>query len=101
MPNLCMYSMCVKGAKEKVEEFLKVIQADYDYGTMEFSHDRHLFRVFEACCNGIEELSDNRYQAIIDGDCAWSVHTCMFEDGYYSDIKGRFPRRVQRNCIAA
>ena len=101
MPNLCMYSMCVKGKKEKVEEFIKVIKAYYDYGTMEFGFSRHLFRVFEADCDEIEDLGNNVYQAIIGGNCAWSVSTCMFENGYYNNIKKRYPRRVQRNYFAA
>ena len=91
MPNYCNYSMCVKGKKENIEEFVKVIQAHYDYNTMEFSHDRHLFRVFDAYYDEIEELADNSYQVVINGCCAWSVISCMFEDGYYSDIKERFP----------
>ena len=90
MPNYCNYSMCVVGAKENVEEFIKVIKADYDYGTMEFSHDRHMFRVFEAENDEIEERFDGKFQAIIDGYCAWSVASCMLERGYYSDCKARY-----------
>lgn len=90
MPNYCNYSMCVVGRKENVEEFIKVIEADYDYGSMEFSHDRHMFRVFEAEVNEIEERYAGVYQAIISGYCAWSVHSCMLEGGYYEDFKKSF-----------
>lgn len=87
MPNYCNYSMCVVGKKKNVEEFIKVMQADYNYGTMEFSHDRHMFRVFEAECDGVEERCDDTYQAIINGYCAWSVTSCMLEGGYYREFK--------------
>lgn len=90
MPNLCMYSMCVKGKKENIEEFIKVIEANYNYGTMEFSYDRHFFRVFEAYYEEIEQVKDDIYQVIIGGDCAWSVSSCMFDNhslGYYATFK--------------
>ena len=87
MPNYCNYSMCVVGKKENIEEFIKVIQADYNYGAMEFSYDRHMFRVFEAVCDEIEERFDGRYQVIINGYCAWSVASCMLEHGYYREFK--------------
>ena len=92
MPNYCYYQMCVKGSKKNVDEFIKVINAHYDYGTMEFSHDRHFFRVFEANCDEIEEVDDDVYKAYISGDCAWSVSTCMLENGYYKDVKERYPK---------
>ncbi len=92
MPNYCNYSMCVVGKQhENVEEFIKVIQADYDYGRMEFSHDRHMFRVFEADYSEIEKREDGRFQTIINGYCAWSVVTCMLEGGYYNRFKSDFP----------
>ena len=94
MPNYCNYSMCVKGTKENVEEFIKVIQADYKYDTMEFSYDRHLFRVFEAEYDEIEEVCDDVYQAVINGYCAWSVNSCMLDQhfsSYYNGLKERYP----------
>lgn len=107
MPNICFYSMCVIGKKESVEEFIKVIKADYDYGTMEFTHDRHLFRVFEAYENNIEHIGqnvqgDDLYEVIINGECAWSVGCCMFDDGYhgyYADFKKRFPNDFRGTTI--
>lgn len=91
MPNYCNYSMCVVGEKKNIEEFIKVIQADYNYGTMEFSYDRHMFRVFEAVCDEIEERADDTYQTTINGYCAWSVASCMLEGGYYNALKGDYP----------
>lgn len=90
MPNYCNYSMCVVGTKENVEEFAKIMNADYNYGTMEFSYDRHMFRVFEANYDEIEEMGDGTFQVVIDGYCAWSVSSCMLEHGYYKDCKERY-----------
>ena len=99
MPNYCDYSMCVKGTKENVEEFIKVIQADYDYHGMIFSHDRHLFRVFEANYDEIEKMCDDTYQVIINGYCAWSVASCMLEGGYYADVKTRYPNEFRGTTL--
>lgn len=99
MPNICIYSMCVKGKKESIEEFIKVIQANYDYGTMEFSYDRHLFRVFSADENEIEQVGDDLYEVIINGDCAWSVSSCMFESNYYSNLKRDFPNEFRGTTL--
>ena len=99
MPNYCNYSMGVKGTKENIVEFIKVMNADYNYDTMSFSYDRHLFRVFEAHCDGVEKSLDGKYQAIINGYCAWSVATCMFESGYYSDIKARYPNEFRGTTL--
>ena len=90
MPNYCYYSMCVKGKRENIEEFIKVIQSGYNYDTMEFDYDRHLFRVFEAYYEIIEDLGDGLSQVIINGNCAWSVNSCMFEDGYYGRWKSKY-----------
>jgi hypothetical protein len=94
-----MYSMCVKGKKESIEEFIKVMQADYDYGTMEFSYDRHFFRVFEANYEEIEQLDLDEYQVIINGYCAWSVSSCMFKSYYYRDLKERYPNEFRGTTL--
>ena len=93
MPNICLYSMCVKGKRKNVEEFIKVIKADYNYNTMQFSYDRHLFRVFEAHYEEIESLGRGMCQAVISGDCAWSVSSCMFNNNpisYYARLKREY-----------
>lgn len=99
MPNYCDYSMCVKGTKANVEEFIKVIQADYDYNTMKFNYKRHFFRVFEAHCDELEQLDEDVYQALISGYCAWSVSSCMLEYGYYRDIKARYPNEFRGTTL--
>ena len=81
MPNLCDYEIRVRGKKEKVEEFIKVIQSDYnvDKNTSEF--DRHLYRVFDADVYDKKE-ENGLTTAYIAGTCAWSVHSCMMEGSY-------------------
>jgi hypothetical protein len=94
--------MCVKGTKENVEEFIKIIQADYDYGTMKFSHDRHFFRVFEADYDEVEEIGDKIYQVIINGYCAWSVNSCMLDQhfsSYYNNLKERYPNEFRGTTL--
>ena len=101
MPNYCDYSMCVIGRKENVEEFIKVIKADYNYVTMEFSYDRHLFRVFEADYDEIEQIEGDVYQVIINGDCAWSVSSCMLDSyhSYYSQCKEKYPKEFRGTTL--
>lgn len=94
-----MYSMCVKGKRENVEEFIKVIQSGYDYGTMEFDYDRHFFRVFEAYYDKIEKLGDDMSQVVIKGNCAWSVNSCMFEDGYYGRWKTEYKNEFRGTTL--
>lgn len=101
MPNYCYYSMCVKGKKENIEEFAKVIQADYDYRTMNFSHDRHMFRVFEAEMDEIEKINEDVYQAVFNGNCAWSVSSCMFDErhSYYERLKEKYPNEFRGTTL--
>lgn len=100
MPNYCNYSMSVVGKQRKnVEEFIKIMNADYNYGTMEFNSDRHMFRVFEAESDEIVEREDGRFQVGISGYCAWSVRCCMFEDGYYRDLKKDYPKEFRGTTL--
>ena len=101
MPNYCYYSMCVKGKKENIEEFEKVMNADYDYGTMNFSHDRHMFRVFEAYMGEIQQVGEDIYQAIFSGNCAWSVFSCMFDGAhsYYESLKERYSNEFRGTTL--
>ena len=81
MANYCNYSMCVRGAKENIYEFIKVMQAKYDYEKNEFSHDRHMFNIHEATPSKIEDTGNGFvYQTIIGGYCETSVDACMFDD---------------------
>ena len=48
MPNYCDAKIIVTGNARCVDEFTKIIQADYSYNEMRFTHTPHFFRVFEA-----------------------------------------------------
>lgn len=91
MPNICCANIVVKGYKDNVDEFTRILNSDYNYYTMKFSHTPHFFRVFNA------ELYDEWMDGVIktayyDIECAWSVAVCM-EGGpmsYYENVKKEY-----------
>ena len=91
MPNICIATVIVKGNINNVDEFTKIIQADYNYNTMEFTHKPHFFRVFEAPI--IDEEIDGLIKTTTYSiECAWSIYACM-ESGpfsYYDECKAEF-----------
>ena len=91
MPNYCDYGMLVRGHKDNVEEFIRIIQADYNYYTNEFTHNRHFFRVFEANVEDNHIVYGLERTVKIYGYCAWSVYSCMFPGPftYYGDTVDR------------
>ena len=78
MANNCDYKMSVTGLNENVREFIKIMQADYSSKPEAMPH---MWRIFEAWETEAEELGDGIIRTYIEGDCAWSVNSCMFEDG--------------------
>lgn len=79
MPNYCNYSMRVVGKETNVDEFINIIQTDYAFDDNgKCSVDRHFWRVFEAEVTN-ENIKDDIKSVIIDGYCAWSVYSCMFD----------------------
>ena len=82
MPNICDYSMKVIGREEDVNEFIEIMQNDYDCTPNE---PRHFWRVFEAYEDYRDDLWNGMVSVQLSGDCAWSVHTCMTEGGYQRD----------------
>jgi hypothetical protein len=77
MANNCFYQMQVQGAQENVDEFIKIIKANYYYDDNgKCNVDRHFWRVFEACVDD-EYVKNCIKTAMISGDCAWSVYSCM------------------------
>ena len=82
MANNCMYSMLIVGEKENVNEFEQMMQ---------YSHPQNICfaRIFEAYESRRFLLKDGRTAVQLDGDCAWSVFSCMMEGygTYYSDHK--------------
>lgn len=99
MPNYCYYQMCVRGTKKNVDEFIKIINADYNYTDMKFTYKRHFFRVFDAHCDELEQVGDDDYRVFISGDCAWSVASCMLEQGYYRRVKAEYPKEFRGTTL--
>lgn len=90
MPNYSYGNIMVRGYKNNVDEFVKIMQANYDYRTMEFSHKPHMYRIFECDCYK-EEIEGGIKTAYLTTEQAWSAYVCMF-DGlltYYDDNKNR------------
>lgn len=91
MPNECSAVVKVSGRKDSVDEFIRIMNADYDYDhyveeNMSFSHNSHFFRIFSADVMDYEQ--DGLFVvATLDVWCAWSIACCMFDDGYYNTIK--------------
>ena len=82
MPNECSAVVKVSGRKDNVDEFIRIMNADYNYGhyveeSMEFSHTPHFFRIFVADTMDYEQ--DGLFVvASLDVWCAWSIASCMF-----------------------
>ena len=69
MPNYCYYEMHVKGKRENIEEFVKVM--------IDYERPQHFWRVFSADTVYGDPDPDGITVASIAGDCAWSVYSCM------------------------
>ena len=78
MPNLCSYSMRVKGKKENVYEFHKRM-GDYD-------KPNHLWRIFETDIYDECENEDGTITIDVAGSCAWSIESCCRASGYSGGI---------------
>ena len=106
MPNYCTGFMNVRGYAPNVDEFLKIVQADYSYhkdsknhdyswcnDPSHFSHIPHFFRVFSAY-KFDEKWNSGIYKCIsIDFECAWSVSACMMDGpwSYYMSFEKDHP----------
>ena len=101
MPNYCTYKMKVVGEKQNVKEFIKIMQADYDYLKMKFDHEKHMGgKVFEANVEEFEQ-QDTDYYALISGYCVGSVFMCMFEGKYtyYSMLKENYKEKCRSTTV--
>ena len=89
MPNICIGTVKVRGYKDNVEEFTRIIQSKYDYDKPDLDfHKPHFWRVFEAYLSSYETYG---LLAVAEYDisCAWSVAACMLPGkfSYYDDTK--------------
>ena len=85
MPNYCTASAVVRGYRDNVDEFMRIMKADYNYHTMEFSHVPHFYRIFEVYEEEPEYYGLEKIQPFTF-ECAWSVYSCMFDGpmSYYN-----------------
>lgn len=72
--------MRVRGKRESVDEFCRVID-DYNF-------ERHFYRVFSVYIYDEWENDDGTITLCINGDCAWSVYSCMMIDDIGTYAKG-------------
>lgn len=94
MANWCNYTMKVVGEdRQSLEKFYEWMNADYHYDPenkklISCSSEHHVFRT-EVADMEINKVDENVWEAILFGDCAWSVHSCMFggAHSYYEDLK--------------
>ncbi len=71
MANNCCYSMKIVGHnKQDIDEFISMLQYHHKDG-------KYFARIFEAYVSNIYEENEDRFVASVDGDCAWSVYSCM------------------------
>ena len=101
MANNCYFEMRAVGLSEdSLKKFFECVSARYNYNynmeTRRYSldyctADKHLFRVFDAYLNYLDEEDDGKYAICISGDCAWSVSCCMFggKHSYYHDFSNK------------
>lgn len=98
MPNYCNYQLKAKGDKKNLEKLHRIMNADYRYEKEEVycSEDTHMFRIFEAA---LIELNND--YIIIDGYCAWSVFSCMFDSQctYYRNMHTEYKDKCKATTI--
>lgn len=100
MPNYCDVHMMITGRKDKVDELYNIINADYDYHKMEFSHDKHFYRIFDNEVYSYQQLYGMVWLMELRLECAWSGHTCMRRGPhtYYNDNKDD-PKFYRGTCL--
>ena len=81
MPNWCNFTMRITGNPKGIARVYNA--ATTDYNEEDADCPEHLWRVFD-----FEEVDETTYSRFLvskdfNGNCAWSVYSCMF-DGVYT-----------------
>lgn len=72
MPNYCDYEMRIRSSdKNVIKNVLECLRTDYNYGEGKPAH-KHLWRVFQADADELQESKDGTFIQHIVGNCAWS-----------------------------
>jgi hypothetical protein len=103
MPNICLAFITVRGRASCVDEFIAILQSDYNYNRdsrngdyswcpdpKNITHVPHFFRVFDAYLFDDPVYHSAVYKCVtINIECAWSVYSCIFpgEHTYYNDFE--------------
>jgi len=97
MANCCSYLMQVQGKPENVDEFIKIISCEPDYGKNEFSFDRHFWRINAVVDD--EKIENEIKTALLSGDCANSVKCCTFDQpaSYQNTFSNNMDRLYECN----
>ena len=66
MANICDYEMRIIGKKESVKEMIDILKDIYGFFSIDFNDDWI--------------LEDERYVAVVFGECNWSVWSSMIEN---------------------
>ena len=97
MPNICIAQVTVRGLKDNILEFERILRGDYSYrlDADEYKGSKyHFFRIFEVMeVDPLTQSNGMIYVASWRIECAWSVWTCMFsgDHTYYCDSKHTSP----------
>ena len=84
MANDCYYEMKVTGTKKSIDEFVRTLQCCYNYKSRTFTANKHFYRVSEVYVDDyVKQPNSPFYSTVIHGYCAWSITSCMMDDGYY------------------
>lgn len=93
MPNYCDYEMRIRSSdKNVIRNVLECLRTDYNYGEGKPAH-KHLWRVFQADADELQESKDGTFTQHIVGNCAWSVYVCMCDGEltYHNEVKKDHP----------
>ncbi len=73
MPNLCVFSMKIKGTEENCRKWLELLKGNTD--------EAHFYRM-DDIYTSVEEGTEESFVMVIHGVCAWSLETCCRASGY-------------------
>ena len=102
MPNICNANVFIKGRKDAVDKFIKILKENYNYNEGSTWKDApHFFRIFRAYDEETLQEYGMTKLTMIQIECAWSVHCCMFPGAYtyYDDFAKKIePRRENESA---
>lgn len=77
MPNLCDFSMKIRGTEENCRKWLELMKS--------YEGKTHFYRM-ESVYTSVEEGTKEDYVMVLHGFCAWSLETCCRASGYSGGV---------------